>query len=335
MPNDKIYSRAVGTFSGRLLALSANTRYSSYGSADGNVLQENSLYIDFPATPDDIVLRRTTNYSEKTTPFLPDGIHVYLGTNPLNLEFSFKLHYADTDYCGTDGPYALLAIAARLHAFVLPVGQTADVGYVIGYAYKNDARSLEKGSDDTTISYSKLDQNAQAVNPPVACQLELMQTGIDTPGIVCRGYVKDVNVRLMGPYLKGEGNAYNLPTAAEYSFTFVHRPGHSNFFGKRKGMTSLASNPQAYAQTVKNRLYNTRDLVRIASYQGIDDPPEIVETTAQAQTGTPQQPTEQAPAVEQSSPIIIEDGAFGPREISPGNPGWVLPPSNFTLPPRR
>lgn len=95
---------------------------------------------------------------------------------------------------------------------------------------------------------------------PVTCLLELIRTDVRGPGIVCVGYVKDVDVKLFGPFMKGPGLSHNLPSRGEFAFTFVHQPDHTNA-GVVSGAGGKQSSQQAYAQTVQDRLYNTANLL--------------------------------------------------------------------------
>ena len=81
--------------------------------------------IEFPAMPDTIDLIRSTDYAVTYNPVLPDGVHVYRGTRPMEIPFAFKLHAFDDNYC-PQGALTLLKTAARLHAFLLPVGLASE-----------------------------------------------------------------------------------------------------------------------------------------------------------------------------------------------------------------
>jgi hypothetical protein len=116
--------------------------------------------------------------------------------------------------------------------------------------------------------------------PPVTCLLNLIWVGEDQPGIACIGYVRDVRVRLIGPWLRGNNGEYNLPSAGEFEFTFIHRPSHNNSagfdFSKQSGQfstTPAMTEAQAYATDVRNQLYNTRNLVLAADYHGFSNAP--------------------------------------------------------------
>ncbi len=128
---------------------------------------------------------------------------------------------------------------------------------------------------------------------PVTCRLELIFTDHDAPGIACIGYVREVSVKLNGPWLRGPGKSKNLPSSADFSFQFVHRPGHGNAFNV--DTTDFDLQPQAYAQTVQQNFYNTRHLVQVANYKGLDDTPTSAGNaagsapqTAPQQAGQPQ-----------------------------------------------
>jgi hypothetical protein len=64
----------------------------------------------------------------------------------------------------------------------------------------------------------------------------------------------------------------------------VHRPGHGNRFSINTGNFDLQ--PQAYANVVKEKLYNTRALVQVANYQGLNDPAGGGVVSAPATTGS-------------------------------------------------
>lgn len=238
---------------------------------------ENNFSIDFPAMPDSIELARQADYKVISNMVVPDGVHQYRSTSPLTIPFSFVLHSMDDEYC-PDGALTLLRLAARLHALVLPFGDSTLLTQV-----QNDAPLVEgkpqpdakkTGTDAAQENRSaKSDDPAFTIaenakfDPPVTCRLELMFTRESEPGIVCNGYVKDVKVNLKGPWLRGPDRAFNLPTAAEFSFTFVHRPAHYNSFSKQKGITS-GGQVQAFADHILRKFYNTRELASTGDYRG-------------------------------------------------------------------
>ena len=237
-------------------------------------LRRSAYSIDFPAMPDQIELARTTNYVVKANLFMPDGIHQYVATNPLEIPFSFKIHHADREFCA-EGPMTLLKIAARLHALVTPLGdstariQVGDDGSIDSDGIRQPGTPPPK--TDVATDKKPLKATASAVegsktDPPVVCRLELIYTGLETPGILCTGYVKDVKATLFGPWLRGPNESTNLPSAGEYAFTFVHRPGHGNFF--THGGSVNSAQPQAYSEHIRDRLYNTRDLQSTAQFRG-------------------------------------------------------------------
>jgi hypothetical protein len=255
-----------------------------------NTAADSTFAINFPAMPDQIELVRRAEYKVSANMVLPDGIHQYMSTAPLEIPFSFKIHHGDTEYC-TEGPLTLLNLAARLHALVLPLGDSSFAVQVNNDAsldeggnsqsglvgLKNDAAvnqnsgqaASAQGSNSTQASYNK--DETRKTDPPVTVRLELIRTRIEGTGIMCIGYIKDVKVVLLGPWLRGPDEAFNLPSAGDYSFTFVHRPGHGNWFSNRAGTISSLQ-AQAYAKFVRDRLYNTRDLAKSGKYRGFDTP---------------------------------------------------------------
>jgi hypothetical protein len=237
--------------------------------------------------PDQIELARTATYTVKANLVMPDGIHQYMSTNPLEIPFSFKIHHADHDFCA-EGPMTLLKTAARLHALVTPLGDSKK-----GVTVNNDAAldsdgnsqpgatpprtesavnnssgqsATTQGANLPSATYSPAE--GAKTDPPVTCRLELIYTGLETPGIICTGYVKDVKAVLFGPWLRGPNDAFNLPSAGEYSFTFVHRPGHGNWFSNRNAGAAASVQAQAYAEFIRDRLFNTRDLTSTAKFRG-------------------------------------------------------------------
>ncbi len=330
------YFRTDGAACGRLISIAADDNLSSGYNPNRptatNQLRK-SVAIEFPAMPDEINVKRTALYEEVAHVWIPDGIHVYTGVNPLHLDFSFRLHHADRTYCSR-GPYTLLDIAARLHAMLLPIrlnttndkDYNAYVGQIsAGYGMRNSESDVERKAQEGAAKYTSIVSRSMA--KPTVCQLELMNTGEQRPGILCRGYLKDVAVKFIGPYLRGPGNIYNLPTAAEYSFTFVHVPGYSNTltsFGAEGGLQY-----HAFAHTVRDKFYNTRDLVTgVSSYQGIEDLPDPANQNASntLQLQTDATPAERVEAV--NEPITFAPGAFGPREV-----GAPLPEGTTFTPP--
>lgn len=260
---------------GRLIILEEGTQLEQQSPIDFNSF----FSIDFPAMPDQIELARSAEYRVAKSPVTPDGIHVYRGTDPLEIPFEFKLHYLDKEYC-KEGALTLLKIAARLHSLVEPIG-SSDMSIAVKTAApitadgKSDAGAPKPGTDAAVASRAgnsstlqlmsqadselNLELNPkQVIDPPVTCRLELMATDEYGPGIRCNGYIKNVKVSLLKPWLRGPTSAaFNLPSAANFSFTFVHVPGHGNWIS---GGAGIAPRTQAYADIIKERFYNTRAL---------------------------------------------------------------------------
>lgn len=229
------------------------------------------VQINFPAMPDAIELARRANYTVRTSPAFPDGIHQYMGTDVLNIPISFDLHHADREYC-PKGPYTLLQLAANLESLVLPFGSDkiqTEIGETEESERSNAA--VKEGAAEPTQELGGNVINGQELYPPPVCYLQLLMTDQNGPGIACRGYVNDVNVKLHGPFMRGPNQAFNLPTKGTFTFTFVHNPGHQNAFPASR--YSTVSVKQAYAQTVQRRLFNTRDLQVPANYRGFNENP--------------------------------------------------------------
>lgn len=244
---------------------------------------ENNFSIDFPSMPDAIELARQTDYMVVNNMVIPDGVHQYRFTSPLQIPFSFNLHYLDEEYC-PDGALSLLRIAARLHALTLPFGDSK-MQVSVGNDAPLDAQDKPQPQAPTPkdeAQQNKLAQEPQGptfvaqnntkFDPPATCRLELMFTKENEPGIVCVGYIKDVRAVLKKPWMRGPGRAFNLPTWAEFGFTFVHRPGHGNAFSNlNPGVQSQQS--QAYADLVRQNFYNTRQLAISGNYRGFTPNP--------------------------------------------------------------
>ena len=216
--------------------------------------------INFPSMPEAIELARRANYNVVTPPGFPDGIHTYNGTSVLKIPFSFKLSALDSEYC-PQGAKTLLQVAADLESLVLPFGPdkiTATYGTAAsnGTAKAGETASVASSAATTSTSYVPPDNNK--IFPPATCYLELIRTEDNSVGIACVGYIEDVRIRLMAPFLKGPGTSQNLPLMGEFEFTFVHHPGHTN----RSYLTGgNISEQQASANTVRKRLFNTVDLL--------------------------------------------------------------------------
>lgn len=263
-----------GTLSGRLVAMPSSGFGDTINERDpGSALTRNylsnAIYIEFPAMPETLEMNRTATYTEQAAPCIPDGIHLYEKTNPLHIPFKFRLHSGDDGYNSQFGINTLLVVASRLHAMILPIDtRGASFSVKSGWKYMNDDNTQTQSSVPAVDVLHGVgeDDARQSVVAPVVCQLELMYTGYNTPGIVCRGYLMNVGVTLNGPWLRTE-TGWNVPTSADYSFTFVHRPGHFNIWNNVAG--AAVSNPQAYAGRVLERFYDTFGMAKQVAYQGL------------------------------------------------------------------
>jgi hypothetical protein len=266
---------------GRLVALPSTTTRDSAARAQLSQGYQNEISIDFPSMPDTLELARTTDYAVDSNLVMPDGIHQYRSTKPLEIPVSFKLHFMDSQYC-KQGAYTLIQLAARLHSFVLPIST-----YRRGLTLAATAASPELSTGGGQPPQNQLEHNAKSttiatlhttggspngrISPPVTCWLQLMWIAQRKPGISCVGYVKDVKVIFGGPWHRGPDNSFNLPTWAEYSFTFMHRPGHGNNVNMADSLFASwrpGDQPHAFADDAKDMFYNTYSLAETASYQG-------------------------------------------------------------------
>src|ERR671925_632338 len=118
-PNAPIRRLSSYPYSGRLIVLDKDIGGNRVG---GGVFQLSDLpAIEFPMLPTKgIELNRVADYEVQSGIPVPDGIHMYKGTQPLQIPISFSLSIHDEEYC-QDGALSLLMVAARLHALVLPI----------------------------------------------------------------------------------------------------------------------------------------------------------------------------------------------------------------------
>lgn len=236
-----------------------------------------NVSIDFPAMPETIELARQADYKVISNMVVPDGVHQYRYTSPMTIPISFTLHASDDKYC-PDGPLTILRVAARLHSFLLPFGESNAMAVSVG----NDApvvagipaAGAPPVGTETSVTHSSAEPEAEFTtstsvrfDPPVTCRLELMFVKDSEPGVVCNGYVKDVRVLLKGPWLRGPRQAYNMPSSAEFSFTFMHRPAHYNSFSDKNGITG-GGQVQAFSEYVLDKFYNTRELKGTGDFRG-------------------------------------------------------------------
>ena len=269
-------------YSGRLIVLDKDI-----GSRGSDIFQLSNLpAIEFPMMPaKGIELNRQADYEVQSGFVIPDGVHMYKGTQPLQIPISFSLSIHDEEYC-QDGALSLLTITARLHALTLPIGKKDAFRNKVGPADvkkpdstgkrlpAGDDTSVDAAADKVQVDSTKLPQ----VMPPPTCRLELLWTTDQGPGIVCTGYVKDVSITLRGPFLRGPDESFNLPSSADFAFTFMHHPGHRNLFAgsvnrSRQGVIlDYGEEWHAASDFVRKRLYNTRDqAINKDSYQGFSE----------------------------------------------------------------
>lgn len=274
---DNVKRQASYPACGRLIVLQSLSSTSLLDRVQQGSRFNDFVAINFPSMPDVIDLVRRAEYTVQSPWGFPDGIHIYRGTQPLELPFSFKLHAMDQEYC-PEGVKTLLELAATLHSLVLPLSFDQNgVSYGVASGQNQQGERTESGvlagADQELVASGSIPAN---IFPPATCYLELIRTETAGVGIACVGYVRDVRVRLHGPFLKGPGASQNLPVYGEFEFTFVHHPGHTNSFSSSSASRRYTGEQQAYAQNVRDKLYNTIDLMSnpdgFASFEGSLDP---------------------------------------------------------------
>lgn len=234
--------------------------------------------INFPAMPESIELARSADYLVVNSQVMPDGIHQYKSTNPLNIPFSFSLHAFDKEYC-PQGALSLMQTAALLESLNVPLSSAGTRTPLRVTVAQSQPATTPGGSTDAQVNRAQSADNPYSVTPesgtdfypPVTLRLELIFIDEDKPGIVCTGYVKDVKARLKGPWLRGPGRSSNLPSSGEFEFTFVHVPGYGNNFSITANTAGTdASMAQAFADDIRTKMFNTSDLSLLSdrSYKG-------------------------------------------------------------------
>ncbi len=254
------------------------------------------IVINFPTMPETIELARRANYYNAVrSPITPDGFHVYESTEPLTIPVTFNLSAFDDDYCPAEfGPLILLSIAAKLHALALPIAASPGAR-TQNLAPVQAAAPVPNGSSEAELKGIRVGTGVyQAPSTgnfyfPPACALQIIMAqvgggvgqpqasndGVRSLGINCMGFVSDVRVVFKGPWLQGSfsnDGARNMPSSAEFSFTFVHQPGYtnnvlgSNFSGNKNQSPALITTT---ARDIYNRLYNTIDISNSVTYAGL------------------------------------------------------------------
>lgn len=272
------------------------------GTLPGQTESSGQIVINFPCLPDTIDLMRRANYTNALpSPVTPDGLHLYNHTEPLAIPVSFSINGFDRDYCQDYGPVMLLSIAAKLHALTMPLhrGGLLSVtplaetvtpqagGEAVSEPQMRQAanNSFEANgvifNNPTRFDASGRSTGAAFAYPP-PCSLNIMMAqlggsqgsvkqsndGVRSLGINCIGFITDVRVSLRGPWLQGSFGSdgiRNMPSSAEFSFTFVHQPGHSNVIGSYGVGAAILTTT---ARDIYQRLYNTADLATDRALEG-------------------------------------------------------------------
>ncbi len=268
----------------------ANTTASLYTIVSGNDINvataanfsdelDGQLRINFPAMPETLTLARQANYENLRSPAAPDGFHWYRNTEPLAIPVKFSLAGFDRDYCRDDGPYALLDIAAKLHAMTMPIVPATSNSTKAAPAVNqvtvnaNEARlKSEATTGSTTAQPSQATSGGVQIDSsqvtgliffPPACVLSIIlaeMPGRDSKlGIQCVGFVSSVDVTFHGPWLQS-GSArgaaiVNMPSRADFEFKFTHQPNYTNTF-MAGGNNQRGNVYTTTAEMVRGRLYN-------------------------------------------------------------------------------
>lgn len=325
-PNTAALHRGEKRLTGRLIAMPTAASASDLD----DIRLAKAFSIDFPAMPDSIEFARRAEYVVQSSAVLPDGVHAYKKTDPLKIPFSFQLHHNDSAYC-PQGALTLLQLAARLHAFVLPLNlnpneAVASVRQVRDYRQGDDASVSAKAQTSFEVNFDKTQFNR--IFSPLTARLELIFASSSDVGVSCNGYVEEVSVKLNGPFLRGPNNSFNLPTSANYSFTFVHRPSHGN---ARDFISGFSAQADAYAADVRDRFYNTADMVKLANYQGFEPAPASAATASATTQAVPvtQVPTNSLRS-EARGIFNLDTQTYGPAYYKPGSdkPLLLEPPTH-------
>lgn len=219
------------------------------------------VVIYLPHLPEELELPRENTYEQQNTLVTPDGLWMYQSTNPLEINFSFTLHAFDP-LC-VEGPKTLLDIAARLHTLTLPASndqmrdRTKAPPAING---ATSAPSIEQQQQNQVPGQTQqvLQQADQTFKYPPACSLRLIQAGPRGLGINCVGFVKAATPTFKGPWLQtASSDAYNLPSACTYKFTFVHNPFYT-------GNLRYGKLVNAFGPDVFQYFYNTSALAAMS-----------------------------------------------------------------------
>ena len=207
---------------------------------------DTGVLINLPSIPPELTFERTAQFQTQTNQISPDGlIHVYQHTNPLELNYDFSLHFQD-EYC-ENGAVDLVRVASMLHALTLPfsIGRTPDTDVAKANAEEQrkvaDAQARNRATIPAFLQGIKMVADtfnaataSDVVNAPIdvawppPCRLDIFKA--EGRSVRMYGYVKRANVVFKEPWLQvasGDGS-YNLPSSANYSFTFVNAPAYRN-----------------------------------------------------------------------------------------------------------
>jgi len=249
------------------------------------------VMIRLPSVPPELSFERVSTFNPVLTPLHPDGaVHLYQHTAPMEIAYSFELHYQD-EYC-VNGAVDLVRVASLLHALTLPFrfGDAPSAVAANNQNYESNqaaadeadrqarlvrAQNSVNGPVSSAFSESYSDINSEIGWPP-PCVLEIFSTGAAGAGksVKMYGYLKRASATFREPWLQvsNGGDAFNLPSGAKYDFTFVHAPTYRN---QIKGNSSTSSSSveqqaarfvrthgQADTEWVRDNFYGTLELAK-------------------------------------------------------------------------
>ena len=250
----------------------------------------NYVMVHLPHLPPELTFERSAQFNSVPTMVTPDGaVHIYQHTNPLEVNYDFELHYMD-EYC-VNGAVDLMRIASMLHALTLPFrfGAEPNASRIANMYFQGE---VNKQREEERVAKAReqaaymqrleadpsLDVKNSELGWPPPCVLEVM--GVGSRAVRMYGYLKRAVATFKEPWLqyaKGK-EAFNLPSGAKYSFTFVNAPTYRNLVAGSGRITDKNTNEKAAAveygntssmifgqgstEFVRDNFYNTLELAK-------------------------------------------------------------------------
>ncbi len=295
--------RAIGSERGRIGVRQYPAKLYSVESVNLLGGSPNYAMIHLPHLPPELTFERSAQFNSVPTMITPDGaVHIYQHTNPLEVNYDFELHYMD-EYC-VNGAVDLMRIASLLHALTLPFkfGSEPNASRIANMFFQGEldkqreeervAKAREQAAYAANDAAAKQMAEMKGDNPrtivpaastaeigwPPPCVLEVM--GVGSRAVRMYGYLKRAVATFKEPWLqyaKGK-EAFNLPSGAKYSFTFVNAPTYRNLIAGSGKITDKSTNEKAAAieygnaasmvfgqgsaEFVRDSFYNTLELAK-------------------------------------------------------------------------